>query len=81
MPHVATGRCAETLHAFVMDHVEPGSTIITDGWPAYQGLAQLGYEHSAQPSGESQQIVPERCSSQGFISEFKYTVIMSVKFQ
>ena len=24
---------AETLHAFVMDHVEPGSTIITDGCP------------------------------------------------
>ena len=52
MPHVATGRCsAETLHAFVMDHVEPGSTIITDGWPAYQGLAQLGYEHDRRRQG------------------------------
>ncbi len=42
---------AETLHAFVMDHVEPGSTIITDGWPAYQGLAQLGYEHDRRSQG------------------------------
>ena len=42
---------AETLHAFVMDHVEPGSTIITDGWPAYQGLAQLGYEHGRRSQG------------------------------
>ena len=42
---------AETLHAFVMDHVEPGSTIITDGWPAYQGLAQLGYEHDRRRQG------------------------------
>ena len=41
----------ETLHAFVMDHVEPGSTIITDGWPAYQGLAQLGYEHDRRSQG------------------------------
>ena len=35
----------ESLQGFVMDHVEPGSTIVTDGWPPYQGLAQLGYEH------------------------------------
>ena len=42
---------AETLHGFVMDHVEPGSTIVTDGWPAYQGLAQLGYEHDRRSQG------------------------------
>ena len=50
------GRCrisplADALHGFVMDHVEPGSTIITDGWPAYQGLAQLGYEHDRLSQG------------------------------
>ena len=28
----------ESLHRFVMDHVEPGATIVTDGWPPYQGL-------------------------------------------
>ena len=42
---------AESLHGFVMDHVEPGSTIVTDGWPAYQGLAQLGYAHDRRSQG------------------------------
>ena len=42
---------AETLHGFVMDHVEPGSRIVTDGWPPYQGLAHLGYEHDRRSQG------------------------------
>lgn len=33
------------LHAFVQDHVEPGSTVITDGWAGYRGLDKLGYVH------------------------------------
>ena len=42
---------AESLQGFVMDHVEPGSTIVTDGWPPYQGLAHLGYEHDRRSQG------------------------------
>ncbi len=42
---------AESLHEFVMDHVEPGATIVTDGWPPYQGLAQLGYIHDRRSQG------------------------------
>ena len=42
---------SESLHGFVMDHVEPGSMIITDGWPPYQGLAQVGYEHKRRSQG------------------------------
>lgn len=36
---------ASSLHAFVTDHVEPGATVITDGWNGYKGLAKLGYVH------------------------------------
>ena len=36
---------AASLHAFVTDHVEPGATVITDGWMGYHGLAELGYVH------------------------------------
>ena len=36
---------ATSLHAFVTDHVEPGSTVITDGWSGYHGLDRLGYGH------------------------------------
>lgn len=27
------------------DHVEPGSTVITDGWHGYSGLDRLGYNY------------------------------------
>jgi transposase-like protein len=37
-----------SLHAFVLDHIEPGATVITDGWQGYQGLDKLGYCHEAR---------------------------------
>jgi len=36
---------AEHLHAFVQSAVAPGSSVHTDGWKPYQGVASLGYEH------------------------------------
>jgi transposase-like protein len=36
---------AESLHAFVQDSIEPGSTIHTDGWLGYSGLQKKGYDH------------------------------------
>jgi ISXO2-like transposase domain/Transposase zinc-ribbon domain len=34
---------ADSLHGFVGDAIEPGSTVHTDGWQGYQGLDQKGY--------------------------------------
>jgi len=34
-----------TLFAFLRDHVEPGSTVVTDGWKGYEGMTKLGYVH------------------------------------
>ena len=34
-----------SLHRFVTDHVEAGSTVITDAWMGYHGLDRLGYAH------------------------------------
>jgi transposase-like protein len=51
---IGYGRCrmspladasAASLGAFVTDHVEPGSKVITDGWKGYAGLGELGYVH------------------------------------
>ena len=36
---------AASLHPFVTDNVEPGATVITDGWTGYQGIDRLGYTH------------------------------------
>ncbi len=38
---------AHSLTAFVRYATEPGSTISTDGWKGYSGLAKEGYEHHA----------------------------------
>ena len=34
---------AATLHPFIAGHVEPGATVITDGWQGYSGIENLGY--------------------------------------
>jgi hypothetical protein len=36
---------AASLHPFVTNHIEPGATIITDGWQGYRGLEKHGYIH------------------------------------
>ena len=35
---------AASLHGFVVDSIEPGSTVHTDGWQGYQRLDQKGYD-------------------------------------
>lgn len=40
---------AKELHAFVVDAVEPGSLVHTDGWEGYTGLRKKGYKHKATP--------------------------------
>jgi hypothetical protein len=39
--------------AFVQDVVEPGSTIVTDGWPPYKNVRKLGYQHVAHNVSKS----------------------------
>lgn len=34
-----------SLRAFLNDHVEPGATVISDGWQGYHGIGELGYSH------------------------------------
>ena len=36
---------AASLQAFLRDHVEPGATVITDGWQGYRSIEKLGYHH------------------------------------
>lgn len=34
-----------SLHAFVKEAIEMGSTVVTDGWGSYGGLKELGFKH------------------------------------
>jgi hypothetical protein len=40
---------------FIQDNIEPGSTIVTDGWPTYRNVRKLGYEHVAHNISKSGQ--------------------------
>ena len=35
-----------SLQGFIKEHVQPGSTVITDGWSSYKSLSQEGYLHT-----------------------------------
>jgi len=42
---VLTDLSASSLHPFVIAHVGPPATVVTDGWPSYSGIDALGYTH------------------------------------
>jgi transposase-like protein len=50
--------CAENLHAFVQEAIEPGSWVLTDGWNAYSGLQDKGYLHEADVSRDDSALLP-----------------------
>ena len=37
---------SKSLHGFISESVNKGSTIITDGWKSYPGIDSLGYSHN-----------------------------------
>jgi transposase-like protein len=37
---------ADSLIPFVRENLEPGTTVMTDGWPAYAGLRDHGFAHT-----------------------------------
>jgi len=45
---VVTDASAATLGRFISDNVEPGATVITDGWSGYTDVAGAGYEHQVR---------------------------------
>lgn len=39
---------SRSLQAFITDVIEPGSSVVTEGWDGYAGLATLRYQHRAK---------------------------------
>jgi transposase-like protein len=44
-----------SLTGFVKLNVEPGSIVVTDGWPSYAPLAAMGYRHRPRTQGNPKQ--------------------------
>ena len=66
---------ADSLHPFVTANVEPGATVVTDGWSGYQGIDTLGYVHephsqrAASAAGEDVGAATARRSSRGIAGQ------------
>ena len=50
---------ARSLEGFVLEAIEPGSTVHTDGWEGYSRLDRRGYRHEAKVISRSQQKASE----------------------
>jgi transposase-like protein len=47
---------ANSLHGFILESVEPGSVIHTDGWQGYSGLSAKGYTHEVTIRGKRKEL-------------------------
>ena len=50
---------AASLCPFVVDAVEPGSQVRTDGWAGYDGIAAMGYQHKVSVVSKSRKRADE----------------------
>ena len=50
---------SESLEAFMVDSVEPGTVVHTDGWDGYVNLPALGYLHAVSPLHHSRETASE----------------------
>ncbi len=49
---------SESLHKFVEQTIEKGSTIVTDGWRGYNGLSAKGYIQEIKKQQDEQTLLP-----------------------
>jgi len=49
---------AESLHGFVKEVAQEGSTIITDGWNGYNGLTEKGYIQEVKQKKDDESLLP-----------------------
>jgi transposase-like protein len=47
--HQVPDASTPSLHGFIQQAINPGSTVHTNGWAPYQGLEKLGYVHDVTP--------------------------------
>ncbi len=56
---IIADRSTDSLESFVLDAIESGSTVVTDGWDGYNGLSGLGYDHQAHTIAGDMEVVEE----------------------
>jgi len=62
---------AETCHGIILEKVQQGSRIRTDGWPSYVGLDGKGYIHAREMSRRRRAAVSQFALIHRAISNFK----------
>lgn len=49
----------KSLNNFIKTHIEPGSSVRTNGWRGYSKVGEFGYEHIVSGGGDSEEAVGE----------------------
>jgi transposase-like protein len=49
---------AVTLNTFIIDNVEPGSKVVTDGWSGYSAVSSEGFEHAVKIMKDDKNALP-----------------------
>jgi transposase-like protein len=55
---VLTDASQDSLRRFIMESVEPGSTVVTDGWLGYSGIEAAGYRHEVIGHSDKDALLP-----------------------
>jgi transposase len=76
MTRVVPDASAKTLVGHIRKNVEPGSTISTDEWPSYSGLAKAGFKHGTVNHGREEYVVGKHHTNsiEGFWSQLKRSI-------
>ncbi|MDR0548138.1 MAG: IS1595 family transposase, partial [Deltaproteobacteria bacterium] len=49
---------SSSLSSFIVKNVEPGATVVTDGWRGYSSLEEMGFNHVVKKMGSDKDILP-----------------------
>jgi transposase-like protein len=55
---VLTDASRDSLHRFIVESVELGSMVVTDGWRGYSGLEAAGYRHEIIERSDKDALLP-----------------------
>jgi transposase-like protein len=68
----------KTLTSFIKNNVEPGSTVVTDGWNVSNSLIKLGFKHKIILMDDDEKLLPHVHKVYSLLNEWIYETFHGV---